>query len=141
MRTPKTDFANFLTLLLTVDGPHTIPLHSWMYRDFLPVVSNSIPLPQELRIEGEIHEVPSPRPELESRVPKPLFQSASSKAWSGWGQPQHPRTEYSTSCLPPLSSSYPRNLALSLVGVVVRVGQISKVIVTSGIKERGQGSI
>lgn len=68
MRTPKIDFANFLTLLLTVDGPHTIPLHSWMYRDFLPVVSNSIPLPQELRIEGEIHEVPSPRPELEGRA-------------------------------------------------------------------------
>lgn len=39
-----------------------------MHRDFLPVGSNSIPLPQELRIEGEIHEVPSPRPELEGRA-------------------------------------------------------------------------
>lgn len=104
VRTLKIDFANFLTLSLTVDCTTKLT-------DVLRSLTDSIkqhPSYTGLRIEAESHDLSSPRLELEGRTtpesPSPL--SSIQQVMS-----QHPRAEYSTFCLPPFPS-YPIDFCL-----------------------------
>lgn len=64
MRAPKRDFANFLTLALRVAGPPH-PTTKLTAVEISELVSNSILLPKEFKIEAGNQGVSSPRPELE----------------------------------------------------------------------------
>lgn len=137
VRTPKTDFANILTLPLTVDCTTKLT-------DVLRSLTNSVkqhPSYTGRRIEAESHDLSSPRPELEGRttpesqVPSPV----SSKSCLNIQEQSTAPSAYLP--FPRTPQTSPLCLALSLVGVVVGVGQISKVTVTPGSREKGQGSI